>query len=429
MTFYSDGRDFTDNDWPDGDQPRPDGEGAQTRFTLEPRITLAQMDAEPLEFLAPGARGFPRDIATLLTGPGGVFKTRMALQYLFAASLGEAPFGCPLLRPLEPLKCLYIGAEDGKRFFHYIARPILAARSDLTALPFDHKLLADKAPGFVLNRKTVRELADFLATVREARGGLDCVVLDPMLALIDRDYADMMKNPVIARAFYIDCLQPLFAAGNFALITNNHDSKSGAAVTGSADQQNAGRLVLQFRRGEASASGLKSIIIEQVKDNVGFRFQELVLDPQPETLALEWNAERTVYAYGAPPGHDQCDTDPTPPSDPSAIQAYLCNLAAKLVAPHLAPADQRGKRAVEGYLSQQAARDGHRKVREHVRRCLDAFCAFERDQNVRKGLRMVLCGVRNPNAAPGDHDDYLAGRAPAADPPESDSSEEATQCA
>jgi hypothetical protein len=396
------------------------------RLTLGPRITLKQMDAEPLEFLAPQARGFPRGITTLLTGAGGTFKTRAMLQYLFAASLGEAPFGCPLLAPPTPLRCVYIGAEDGRRFFHYLARPLLAGRDDLAELPFDVLLLPDTVPGFTLSKATARELADFLATVRQARGGLDCVVLEPMLALMGREYADMMKNPVIARAFFIDCLQPLFAAGTFALITGNHDSKAGAAVTGSADQQNAGRLVLQFRRGEEAAGGLKSVIIEQVKDNVGFRFQEIVLEPDPETLALAWNEAASIYAYGAPTG--QHTTSATTPIDPAAVMPYLCRLAAQHLTPTLVPAAERTKRRVEQRLTQHATRDGHHGVRQKVRDCLAAYCEWQPEPaEHRRGRRLVLCGVRNPNAPIGDFDDYLAG-GPAPATPREQPTEEPPPC-
>jgi hypothetical protein len=413
MTFYTDGRDFDDDGaWPDEEDV---GGAAAPRLTLPPRISRAQMDAEPLEFLAPEARGFPRGITTLLTGLGGTFKTRTVLEYLFAVSQGEAPFGCALLAPPEPLICLYIGAEDGRRFFHYLARPLLRNADDTATLPFDVVLLPDLAPGFTLTKTTARELADFLARVRGTRGRLDCVVLDPMLALIGREYADMMKNPVVARAFYVDCLQPLFAVGDFALITNNHDSKAGAAVTGSADQQNAGRLVLQFHRGDAIARSLKSVIIEQVKDNVGFRFQQVVLDPDPESLRLVWNEHESVYAYGAPPGASARSSKPS--NDPASIMRYLCRQAVRLLSPKEAPPEQRSKRSVESRLTQQAAREGYPKARDHVRRCLNGFCAFEPDRTLKKGQRLILVGVRNPDAAMDDHDDYLAGRAPAEPPP------------
>lgn len=393
-----------------------DGDGAPA-LRLQPRLTRAEMARNSIRFLCPRARFLPRGVATLGTGSGGVGKTRCFLQLADTLATGAAPFGCEYLEPDGAQVVLYIGAEDRAPFFHSMVAPLLAA-ADAT-LPFDVMLLPEVRPGFTLSPATARELGRFLTEYRDTHGALDLVILDPMVALIGADYADMMKNPVVSRAFFNECLLPLFAGHDFALLTGNHDSKAGAAVTGSADQQNAARCVLQFTVGEPAADGTLPVTAERVKDNCGFRFRTLVLDRDPTTLRLTWNEAASTYAYGAPEGHG---ATATPSGDPAALQEYLCRLAAKLLFPSLAPAAQRGKRAMEGRLTQIAARDGHQKAREHVRRCLDAFCDFEPDRTIRKGRRMVLCGVRNPNAAIGDHNDYLAGRAPIE--PEADPSPE-----
>ena len=125
-----------------------------------------------------------------------------------------------------------------------------------------------------------------------------------MLSLIGVEYADMMKNPVVSRAFFNDCLAPLLASQAFALISANHDSKAGAAVSGSADQQNAARCVLQTLDAEGTRRGRHTTIAaERHKDNLGFRFKTLVLERDPQTLLLTWNEGASTYAYGAPAGH------------------------------------------------------------------------------------------------------------------------------
>lgn len=413
MTFYTDGRE--DFDVPPGAEDTREGNSHDPdapRLRLLPKRTRAEMLATSIQFLCPAARFLARGVSSLITSLGGVGKTRLILQMFNELERGEPLFGCELLRPTRPMRCLYIGAEDKEPFFNYVAAPLLA--DDADTLPFDAILLPDVWPGFTLTPSTARELADFIEALRVSRGA-DVVALDPMMSLIGMEHVEMMRNPVVSRAFFNDCLGPLLASQAFALISGNHDSKAGAPVSGSADQQNAARCVLQLStEGPTTDDGSTAIAAERHKDNLGFRFRKLVLNRDPETLLLTWNEAASVYAYGAPADHRTAGGKPS--TDPAAIQDYLCRLAARLLFPTLAPIAQRGKRAIEGRLTQTAARDGHQKAREHVRRCLDAFCDFEPDRTLTKGRRLVLCGVRNPNAAIGDHSDFLAGRAPIEEP-------------
>jgi N6-adenosine-specific RNA methylase IME4 len=189
--------------------------------------------------------------------------------------------------------CLYIGAEDKERFFNNAALPLLGA--DDETLPFDAILLPEVWPGFTLTKKTAPELVAFIEDYR-AKHGLDCLALDPMLSLIGADYADMMKNPVVSRAFFNDCVAPILASQTFALVSGNHDSKGGAAVTGSADQQNAARCVLQLTTQKPAPDGTTVIDVERHKDNLGFRFAKLVLKRDPETLRERQGARTDLSA-------------------------------------------------------------------------------------------------------------------------------------
>lgn len=379
-----------------------DSDGTARRLTLSPRLTRDEMLENPIQFLCPNAHFLAPGVSTLITSIGGTGKTRMILQILDALSRGLAPFGCELLRPPRPMECIYIGAEDHQRFFNYLALPLFANGTD--TLPFDTVLLPEIWPGFTLNRTNARTLALFLEAYR-AEHGLDCVALDPMVSLIGSEYADMMKNPVVSRAFFNDCIAPLLASQAFALLSANHDSKAGAAVAGSGDQQNVARCVLQLSTEGTSPDGTTTIAADRHKDNLGFRFSKLILERDPNTLLLTWNPTASVYAYGAPAGH----TAPAGPSrDPADVMRYLCRQATRLID---APADQRIKGNVEARLNQQAARDGVNKIRESVRQCVSAFCDFEPDPSPRRGRRLLLVGVRNPDAGMNEHDDYLAGHA------------------
>jgi hypothetical protein len=403
-----DGSDDDGEPWPsDADAPHQAGNGADAdtahSFRLSPRLTRAEMAANTISFLCPRARFLARGVSSLVTSLGGVGKTRLLLQLFNELSQGTAVFGCELLRPERPMLCLYIGAEDRQPFFNQLALPLLAGETD--TLPFDVMLLPEVWPGFTLTPATARQLAAFLDQY-QAEHGLDCVALDPMLSLIGMQYADMMKNPVIARAFFNDCLAPLLASQAFALISANHDSKAGAAVTGSADQQNAARCVLQLSTEAPTADGMAAIAAERHKDNLGFRFIKLVLERDPETLLLTWNEGASTYAYGAPAEH----VAPAKPStDPAAIMRYLCRQAARLL--ESAPPDERSKGKVEARLTQQAGKDGYKNARDHVRDCLKAFCAFQETVggSGRTGRQLHLVGVRNPDADIDVHDDYLAG--------------------
>jgi len=390
---------------PNGEDPGGanghDSAPASPRLQLSPRLTRDEMAAQSIEFLCQEARFLARGVSTLLTSIGGVGKTRMLLQLLSELSQGVPLFGCDLLCPTRPMKCLYIGAEDSQPFFNYLAQPLLANSSD--TLPFDVILLPEVWPGFTLTPTTTGTLAAFVEDYR-AQHGLDCAALDPMVSLIGREYADMMKNPVVARAFFNDCIAPLLASQAFALVSANHDSKAGAAVAGSGDQQNVARCVLQLSTEGITPEGVTTIIADRRKDNLGFRFSKLVLERDLDTLLLSWNPTASVYAYGAPVGH----AAPASPShDPADVMRYLCRQAVRLVD---APADQRTKGIVESRLYEQATRDKHTHVRDNVRRCVNGFCDFEPDPAPGRGRRLLLVGVRNPDAAMDEHGDYLAGR-------------------
>lgn len=390
---------------PDGHEPRA--------LRLSPRLTRAEMAANPIQFLCHDARFLARGVSTLITSVGGVGKTRLLLQMFSELARGVPVFGCELLRPARPMRCLYIGAEDRQPFFNYLALPLLGR--DTETLPFDVMLLPEVWPGFTLTKTTAPQLAAFLEDCRAAHQGLDCVGLDPMLSLIGAEYVDMMKNPVVSRAFFNDCLAPLLASQAFALISANHDSKAGAAVTGSADQQNAARCVLQLSTADAPLpDGTTAITAERHKDNLGFRFKSLALARDPETLLLRWDERTSIYAYGAPAGHPH----EQPSRDPAEVIRYLTRQAARLLKPVPAPATDRVKCSVEARLTQQALKDGYSNVRGHVRTCLNAHCAFE-DWKDGRTWKLLLVGVRNPDAALDEHDDYIAGR-PAA--------EKATSC-
>jgi hypothetical protein len=402
------GADQIREEWEGMAAEEQDGDGNAGRLTLSPRLTRAEMQANPIRFLCPNAHFLARGVSTLITSIGGTGKTRLIMQALSSLSRAEPPFGCELLRPVGPMQCLYIGAEDHQPFFNYLAQPLLT--NDYETLPFDTVLLPEIWPGFTLNPSTARTLATFLEEYR-AKHGLDCVALDPMVSLIGRDYSDMMKNPVISRAFYNDCVAPLLASQAFALLSANHDSKAGAAVAGSGDQQNVARCVLQLSTEGPTPDGTTVIAADRHKDNLGFRFSKLVLERDPNTLLLTWNESASAYAYGAPAGH----AAPAGPSrDPADVMRYLCRQAIRLIG---APANQRTKGQVEARLNQQAARDGVSKARESVRRCVSAFCDFEPDPSPRRGRRLLLVGVRNPDAGMDEHDDYLAGHAPSDEEP------------
>ena len=79
------------------------------------------MAANPIQFLCPHAKFLARGVSTLITSLGGVGKTRLLLQMFYELARGEALFGCELLRPAHPMRCLYIGAEDRQPFFNYLA--------------------------------------------------------------------------------------------------------------------------------------------------------------------------------------------------------------------------------------------------------------------------------------------------------------------
>lgn len=412
MTFCTDAREDFEDVPPDFDVPpgtedvRSEGNGQDpdaSRLRLSPRLTRAEMLANPIQFLCLSARFLARGVASLVTSLGGVGKTRLVLQMFSELARGEALFGCELLRPSRPMTCLYIGAEDRAPFFNYVAAPLLA--DDDEALPFDVMLLPEVWPGFTLTKGTAHMLAAFLEKYRAERG-LDCVALDPMLSLIGSEYADMMKNPVIARAFFNDCLAPLLASQAFALVSANHDSKTGAAVTGSADQQNAARCVVQLSSDGPGADGRTVIQAERHKDNLGFRFSKLVLERDPETLLLTWNESASVYAYGAPVGH----ATTAHLTDPAERMRYVCRQVVRLLKPAPVPEALRTKRRVEEYLTKEALRAGVTSVRPTVRGCLDAHCAWQDWKDGRQWKR-ILVGVRNPDAALDDADDYLAGSA------------------
>jgi hypothetical protein len=380
------------------------------RLRLSPRLTRAEMRANPIQFLCPEARFLARGVSSLITSLGGIGKTRFILQMFRELSEGKPLFGCELLRPTRRMRCLYIGAEDRQPFFNYLALPLLA--DDTDTLPFDVVLLPEVSPGFTLTPATARQLATFLEEYRSEHG-LDAVAIDPMLSLIGIHYADMMKNPVVSRAFFNDCVAPLLASQAFALVSANHDSKAGAAVTGSADQQNAARCVLQLSTEGPTQDGTTAIDAKRHKDNLGFRFTKLVLVRDPETLLLTWDPEQTTVAYGAPTATK--DTAP-PPQDGAAVRRYLARQAAQLIVTG-APEAKRAKRAVEDLLSAQASRDGLTKVKDTVRSFLNGCCEFERHQE-RRVWRLVLVGVRNPDAALDEHDDIIAGRAARPETPE-----------
>ncbi len=391
--------------------PDADGKDAAQKLRIYPRLTRAEMANQTVEFLCPRARFLPRGVATLVTSAGGVGKSRFFLQLAEALATGATPFGCEYLTPDRPQVVLYIGAEDRAPFFHSLATPLLG--SDDATLSFDVLLLPEVRPGFTLSRSTVRELGAFLSDHRDQQGGLDLVILDPMVAIIGTEYADMIKNPLVSRAFFNDCLQPLFAGHDFALLTGNHDSKNGAAVTGSADQQNSARAVLQFTSADPKGDGTLPVVGERIKDNCGFRFRKFALVRDPETLLLTWDGAASTYAYGAPDSVTARQSA-TPPRDPTAVRRYLARQAARLLQPTEAPESKRAKSSVEALLVAEAARDGLGKAKMTVRSFLDGFCEFERRKD-RRTWRHVLVGVRNPDAAIDEHDDFIAGRAACVD--------------
>ena len=370
---------------------------------LSPRLTRADMAKDEIRFLCPQARFLARGVKQDITSLGGVGKTRLMLQLFSELSRGEAVFGCELMRPERPMRCLYIGAEDAQPFFNYLARPLLANDSD--TLPFDVLLLPEIWPGFTLVPATARILADFLRAY-EKEHGLDVVGIDPMLSVIGRDYADMIGNPIIARAFFNDCIAPLLTSQTFALLGANHDSKGGAAVTGSADQQNASRCVLQLSAGEPLADGTAVVTADRHKDNLGFRLSKLVLERDPQTLLLRWDEMASVYAYGAPKRPEGAKPSPRDPAD---VRRYLARQAAKLLMSG-APEARRAKRAVEDMLCHQAAQDGISGAKQKIRLFLEGGCEFEPRKDGRV-TRLVLVGVRKPDAGPDEHDSFLAGRA------------------
>jgi hypothetical protein len=413
MTFISDAREDVDvppfelapgiEEAERGNGHDPDDAPDDRRLQLSPKLTLAEMRQHAIRFLIPAARFLAVGVSSLLTSLGGVGKTRLLLQMLYELERCKPLFGCDLLRPDRPMRCLYIGAEDRKQFFNEIAQSLLVNDSD--TLPFDYMLLPEVWPGFTLNKRTSTLLARFINEAGAHRGGYDCVALDPMVSLIGLEYADMMKNPVVARGFFNDCLAPLLESQTYALISGNHDSKAGAAVSGSADQQNTARCVLQLSTEAPAADGTATIAADRCKDNLGFRFSKLILRRDPGTLLLTWDESASVYAYGAPAGHG---APAKTLRDPGDVMRYLCRQAVRLID---APANQRTKGQVETRLLEQAARDGVSKAREHVRRCINGFCDFEPDPSPRRGRRLVLVGVRNPDAGMDEHDDYLAGHA------------------
>ena len=372
------------------------------RLRLSPRLTRAEMARDEIRFLCPKARFLARGLKQDITSLGGVGKTRLMLQMFFELSRGDAVFGCEFMRPERPMKCLYIGAEDRQPFFNYLARPLLMHDAD--TLPFDVILLPETWPGFSLTPTTAGILAEFLSAY-EQEHGLDIVGLDPMLSVIGREYADMIANPVVARAFFNDCIAPLIASQTFALLGANHDSKGGAAVTGSADQQNVSRCVLQLTVGKPRPDGTAVITAGRHKDNLGFRFSKLALERDPETLLLRWDENASVYAYDAPP---QCGGGKVP-HDPAGVRRYLAQKVASLLMPTLAADAKRGKRAVGDWLRTQASRDGISGAKQKVLSFLERDCAFEERKDGRV-TRKVLVGVRNPDAQFDGRDEFLAGR-------------------
>ena len=377
--------------------------GGAPRLRLMPRLTRAEMAGNQLRFLCPQARFLPRGVETIVTSLGGVGKTRLALQLLNQLADAEAVFGCELLRPERPMRGLYIGAEDPQPFFNSAAMPLLARDDD--KLPFDVILLPEVWPGFTLTPENARGLARFIEG--EFHDGLDVVVLDPRVSLVPIEYAELMKNPIIARAFFNECMGPLLASKRFALVSITHDSKVASPVAGSADQQNAARCVLQISTEGPTADGRVALKLERHKDNVGFRFNSLALERDPETLLLAWDESASTYAYGAPPDGKLCAR---PPTDQAEVRRYLARQAAKLLAPIEAPEECRAKRKFTDRLQGQAAKDGLTKVKEAVRAFVDGWCDFE-PRKAGRARRMVLVGVRNPDAALDEHDDFIAGRA------------------
>jgi len=160
--------------------------------------------------------------------------------------------------------------------------------------------------------------------------------------------------------------------------------------------------------GDPLSDGSAVVTAERHKDNLGFRFTQLVLERDPETLLLTWNESASVYAYGAPVGHAVHQKPST--SDPAETRRYLARQAVKLLRPSgWAPKQKRAKRAVEDLLAAQATKDGFNKVKEGVRSFLAGCCEFETVQDG-KAKRVLLVGVRNPDASLEEHGDLLAGR-------------------
>src|SRR5215472_2844717 len=149
MTFHADAcEDVPPFDVPPGTEEASGKDDDGPRLRLSPRLTRAQMRANPIQFLCPAARFLARGVSSLITSPGGVGKTRLMLQMFRQLALCEPLFGCELLRPARPMRCLYIGAEDRQPFFIQLALPLLAGDAD--TLPFDVMLLPEVWPGFTL---------------------------------------------------------------------------------------------------------------------------------------------------------------------------------------------------------------------------------------------------------------------------------------
>jgi hypothetical protein len=354
---------------------------------LTPKRTRGEMVTRRLRFVLPQARALPRGLVTNISALGGVGKTRFVAQWLAEMAEGLPAFGEDTFRPDEKVRGLYIGAEDAEPLFNEIALPLLA--SDSATLPFDVLLLEEQSAPFALGEAGARLLAAFA----KANGPYDVIALDPLAALVPVEFGEVAKNNFIARQWQRIAFRPLLTAcPDAAIILAAHDTKLGVAMSGPGDLTNFGRSGLQLRAGGTDGCPddvpKGSIELKRFKDNVGFRWERMILRRDPDTLLLTVTSTEAAYGAGARR------------SAWSAAEAeqYLATQALRFLRPSPVPDSERIRARVEATLASNAARDGVKVSTRAIVRFLDALCTWRSERMGRSDVR-ILASVTDPSEA------------------------------
>ena len=248
----------------------------------------------------------PLGAVTILAGPGGIGKSRWALQLAGGVASGgdmdrwvggwtDDSYGTLTLGnalPREGAPVLYATWEDSaEEIFRRLAEVSgppapwvtptrleelhivdMAGRGPLWGPDVGRHILT--AAGMLAVGHQLRDLAERLGAI--------LVILDPLAAV----YAGDENARALVRAFMADW-DAWARAADLSVLILSHPPKSGAAYAGSTDWQAAARAMWQLEQAELNPKRRKGAEAESgwrlavVKSNYG---------PKPQQLRLEWDA-------------------------------------------------------------------------------------------------------------------------------------------